>query len=214
MLCEAGAPEANRLRALGLAEGSPNHHPGQGTACRRFFFANAYLELVFVTDAAEAQAEPARSTRLYERWSRRGSGASPFGVVLRPGPDPSEGAAKPPFPSWSYRPTYLPPGFAIEVAAGTLLEEPEIFYIPFARRPDAAIEPEPLTHGIPLAEMTGVGIGVPGRGARSAAARAAEESGMVTFAPADDHLMTLTFDLAARGAAADLRPDLPLVLRW
>jgi hypothetical protein len=214
VLCEAGAPEADRLVALGLAEGSPNHHPGQGTACRRFFFANAYLELVFLTDAAEAQAEPARSTRLYERWARRGSGASPFGVVLRPGPDPSEGAAKPPFPSWSYRPKYLPPGFAIEVAAGTPLEEPEVFYIPFARRPDTALDPEPLTHGIALAEMTAVGIGVPGRGARSAGARAAEASGGVAFAPANEHLMTLTFDAESRGRMADLRPELPLVLRW
>lgn len=214
MLCEAGAPAANRLRALGLNEGSPNHHPGQGTACRRFFFANAYLELLFVTDAAEAQAEPARSTRLYERWSRRGSGASPFGVVLRPGPDSSAGAAKPPFRSWSYRPTYLPPGFAIEVAAGTPLEEPAIFYIPFARSPDTAIDPEPLTHGIPLEEMTAVAIGMPGRDARSAAARAAEDSGIVTFGPADDHLMTLILDRGGSGKAADLRPELPVVLRW
>ena len=215
-MCAAGAPEAERLVALGLAEGSPNAHPGQGTACRRFFFANAYLELVFVADAAEAQSEPARSTRLYERWSRRRSGASPFGVVLRPGAGgggPSEGGAKPPFPSWSYRALYLPPGFAIEVAAGTPLDEPEIFYIPFARRPDA-IGQQPISHAIPLAEITAVGIGVPGLGARSAAARAVEEAGVVSFASADDHLMTLTFDLAARGAAADLRPHLPLVLRW
>ena len=59
VMCDVGAPEAAALHALGLREGSPNTHPGQGTACRRFFFGNAYLELVWVTDAAEAQA-PAR----------------------------------------------------------------------------------------------------------------------------------------------------------
>ena len=89
MLCEAGAPEAERLAALGLAEGSPNHHPGQGTACRRVFFANAYFELVFVTDAGEAQAEPARSTRLYERRSRRGSGARRAGGRRGSAPAPA-----------------------------------------------------------------------------------------------------------------------------
>jgi glyoxalase-like protein len=247
-LCAEGAPEAAVLLSLGLVEGSPNTHPGQGTACRRFFFANAYLELVFVVDEAEARAEPARATRLFERWSRRRKGASPFGIVLRPadraadtaadlplggrrpadastavggghpadastaGDDATAGSA-PPFPTWSYRPPYLPPGFSIEVATGTPLDEPEIFYIPFARRPDR-VGREPIAHGIPAAEITAVGIGLPGLGARSAAARAVEERGAVTFAPADDHLMTLTFDGGARNGLADLHPDLPLVLRW
>ena len=43
-----GAPDAERLVAFGLTEGEPNVHPGQGTACRRFFFRNAYLELLWV----------------------------------------------------------------------------------------------------------------------------------------------------------------------
>jgi len=35
------APEADRLAAFGLTEGTPNTHPGQGTACRRFFLGKA-----------------------------------------------------------------------------------------------------------------------------------------------------------------------------
>lgn len=31
------APEADILAAMGLVEGTPNVHPGQGTANRRFF---------------------------------------------------------------------------------------------------------------------------------------------------------------------------------
>jgi hypothetical protein len=236
VLCAQGAPEAARLIALGLVEGSPNTHPGQGTACRRFFFANAYLELLFVTDETEARAEPARATRLFERWSRRRTGTSPFGIVLRPadraaesasdlppggkrlGDDApaTEGAAAgsaPPFPTWSYRAPYLPPGFSIEVAAGTSIEEPELFYIPFARRPDR-IGREPIAHGIPAVEITAVGVGVAGLGARSAAAQVVEDIGVVTFAPAGEHFMALTFDGGARGGTADLHPDLPLVLRW
>jgi glyoxalase-like protein len=60
--CAEGAPEAERLVRLGLTEGSPNTHPGQGTASRRFFFENAYLELIWVTDPREAQGEPAART--------------------------------------------------------------------------------------------------------------------------------------------------------
>src|SRR5260221_1639892 len=66
-----GAPEAARLAALGLTEGGGNSHTGQGTANRRFFFHNAYLELLWVHDAAEAKSEPSRRTRLWDRWSGR-----------------------------------------------------------------------------------------------------------------------------------------------
>jgi hypothetical protein len=44
-MCSKGAPEAEALLRVGLREGAGNTHPGQGTACRRFFFENAYLEL-------------------------------------------------------------------------------------------------------------------------------------------------------------------------
>jgi len=42
-----GGTEASSLATLGLTEGASNAHPGQGTACRRFFFANGYLELLW-----------------------------------------------------------------------------------------------------------------------------------------------------------------------
>jgi hypothetical protein len=45
-VCTApGAPEAETLVQFGLHEGPSNQHPGQGTACRRFSFANAMIEL-------------------------------------------------------------------------------------------------------------------------------------------------------------------------
>jgi hypothetical protein len=49
-----GGPEVELFAAFGLTEGAPNTHPGQGTACRRFFFRNAYLELVRGHDPAGA----------------------------------------------------------------------------------------------------------------------------------------------------------------
>lgn len=52
---EVGAPEADRLVAFGLTEGTPNAHPGQGTANRRFL-RNVYLELLRVRDEREARS--------------------------------------------------------------------------------------------------------------------------------------------------------------
>src|SRR5262245_14202678 len=91
------APGAERLVEFGLAEGEPNVHPGQGTECRRFFFRNAYLELLWVKDPNEAQSDLVRPTCLWERWSRRESGSNPFGLCFRPAADL---AGRPPFPTW------------------------------------------------------------------------------------------------------------------
>jgi hypothetical protein len=99
IFCAEGAPEGDALVRLGLAEGAGNVHPGQGTANRRFFFRNAYLELLWVSDPAEARSPRSLPTRLYERWEKRGRLASPFGLVFRPAagtpPEP------PPFATWS-----------------------------------------------------------------------------------------------------------------
>jgi hypothetical protein len=64
---DPGGPEAERLVAFGLTEGAPNTRPGQGTACRRFFFRNAYLGLVWVRDPEEAQGEPVGPIRIRSR---------------------------------------------------------------------------------------------------------------------------------------------------
>jgi hypothetical protein len=208
--CAVDAPEASALARLGIREGSPNTHPGQGTACRRFFFRNAYLELLWVRDADEARDASSVRTRLWERWSGRRSGACPFGVVLRP---KGTGRAESPFPCWSYHPPYLPPDIAIDVAIGTRLSEPELFYWGHPRRPDD-MRGESTEHAVPLRDMTRVSVGIPGAATPTAAARAAGATGLIAFASAPEHVMQLEFDGAARGGAADLRPELPLVLQW
>src|SRR5262249_19010301 len=102
--------EAACLTTFGLTEGAPNIHPGQGTACRRFFFRNAFLELLWVSDSSEAQSEISRPIHLWERWAGRADHACPFGLGFRPAP---ANDGKLPFSAWEYRPAYLAglPGF-------------------------------------------------------------------------------------------------------
>ena len=213
VLCSEGAPEAEALTEFGLREGAGNTHPGQGTACRRFFFGNAYLELLWVHDAAEARSPVSLPTRLFERWATRGAGASPFGMVLRSsGPAPAE----PPFPSWPYHPSYLPPELAIDVAVGTLMSEPEIFYFRPPRRPED-LASQSTAHAVALGEVAAVTIGVPGSSQRTAALRAVQELGLASFPDAMDHGLVLDFGPGPPGpreTTVDLRPRLPLVLRF
>jgi hypothetical protein len=211
ILCAVDAPEAVALSRLGLKEGSPNTHPGQGTACRRFFFRNAYLELLWVWNEREARSESIHRTQLWERWSLRGQGACPFGIVLRPAGDaPGEG---PPFPTWAYAPRYLPAGLAIHLAVDLPLNEPAFFYLGFQRE-RARGEQEPVAHAIAPAEITDVSIGIPGPGPQSTAARAVEAAGVLSFNALSEYVLDLTFDGAMAGKTADLRPDLPLVMHW
>ena len=90
-----GAPEAEHLKEFGLEEGSPNRHPGQGTACRRFFFHNAMLELLWIENETEVQSEAIRPTRLW-----RG------GAIVRPGLRHSVSASVPLEPIFPLSPSH------------------------------------------------------------------------------------------------------------
>ena len=99
LICvQPGAPEAEALKDFGLIEGYSSKHQGQGTANRRFFFQNAFLELLWLEDSAEAQSDVTRPTMLYERVRSQGQVVSPFGIGFRPA-IPNEKQV--PFPSWS-----------------------------------------------------------------------------------------------------------------
>jgi hypothetical protein len=209
-----GAPEGAYLIDLGLVEGSSNRHPGQGTVNRRFFFANAMLELVWVEDATEAQSEAvaARRLHLWERWADRERGACPFGVCLRPTAGTSDVA---PFPSWEYRPVYSPVGMAVGNNS-TVDAEPLVFYVPMHRRMDTAPSDrrEPYEHALPIRELTSVRIFAPGPKAPSSAMLAVMRTGAFSFQQAAQPLLELGFGGERRGGRADLRPALPLVLLW
>lgn len=194
---------------LGLSEGSPNTHPGQGTSNRRFFFGNAFLEPLWVSDPVEARSEQTRRTKLWERWSQRRSGACPFAIVFRPsGAD----TGSPPFATWSYHPNYLPPGLAIEFAEGVPLEEPELVHLPFLRRSGPPAH-EPTEHALPIRQVCGVTVSLPSNKAHlSQPSQAALSAGLVGYRFAQEHVLELSF-LASQETVFDLRPTLPLLLR-
>jgi hypothetical protein len=208
-----GGPEADQLKALGLTEGQPNRHPGQGTACRRFFFANAYLELIWVHNPAEAQGELVRPLRFWERWSNRAHKTCPFGLVFRFGQE--DGLL--PFATWEYRPPYLPPPLALQIGVNSgCVEEPLLVCFQGNRRPDARPAPSrpPLEHKAGFRELTALRIFSPHLAVRSAALQAAEETETVAFLHGADYLAELGFDGERQGQRADLRPVLPLVVCW
>jgi hypothetical protein len=206
-VCTApGAPEAERLVQFGLQEGPPNQHPGQGTACRRFAFANAMIELLWVSDAAEAQSDGARPTLLWERWSGRESGACPFGICLRPA---DSNTTEPQFPAWEYRPPYLPEPLCLQIGEAGV-EEPMWVYLSFMRR--AQREQWFSDHPIGIREVTGLTLVTP-TPLRSAASQTIVESGLLATRSGATSLLEIEFDSRRRNQSVDFRPHLPFVFK-
>jgi hypothetical protein len=207
-ICTApGAPEAEEFVRFGLREGSPNRHPGQGTANRRFAFANAMIELVWVDNAEEAQSESSRRTQLWERWSNRAGKASPFGICARPIDSQN---TEPPFPAWKYRPSYLPDPLVMHLGEAGV-EEPMWVYLDFMRRTDR--EQWFVEHPIGIRQITDLTLTTPVP-LRSSASQTIVENGILSSQDGPESLLEIEFDGGRRKETADFRPHLPVVFRF
>jgi hypothetical protein len=204
-VCTApGAPEAEKLIDFGLTEAPRNHHPGQGTANRRFAFANSMIELLWVQEPAEAQNEVTAPTMLWERWSGRRERACPLGICVRP-VDPND--TRPPFPGWDYRPTYLPSPLSMRIGEADV-DEPMWVYLSFlniSQRRQWFRE-----HPARIREITRVTLYTPVP-LRSKASHLLVETGVIHVASSPAYGLAIEFDHTPRKQQVDFRPDLPLV---
>lgn len=200
------------LKDIGLSEGSANTHPGQGTANRRFFFNNAFIELLYEVDGKELKSELTSPTGLYQRLHSEGTATSPFGICFRPNASSVEVV---PFSHWLYRPSYLPPTLAIPVGEAPMTE-PMWFYLPFGARPDQVKgegQPQqPLDHPCGMRSITSVSVTSASTFVLSDTADVANSVKGFEFSQACDNTITLEFDSGTANKRHDLRPDLPLIL--
>lgn len=211
-ICVAGpANEATQLIEFGLVEGTCNHHPGQGTANRRFFFQNGFIELLFATNRAELHSDLTKPTKLHERFPQRADSVSPFGVCLRP----TKVESKVPFESWSYRPQFLPDQLVIKVASSPS-SEPMWFYLSFGSRPDSVLgdKRQPLVHECGFKEITSVKVFAPMSAGISEPATVISNSSIIEYLEGKEHLLIIGFDNEAQDTERDFRPSLPLIFRW
>ena len=202
----AGAPEAEQLVEFGLHEGPPNQHPGQGTACRRFSFANAMIELMWVSDPHEAQSQSTRRTLLWERWSSRQGNACPFGICVRPVHSQDTGT---PFTAWEYRPAYLPDPLSMQIGEAGI-EEPMWLHLGFMRR--AQRERWFTEHPSGVREITGLTLTTP-MPFRSDASQKIIESGVLATRTGATSLLEIELDGHRRKEHADFRPHLPIIFQ-
>lgn len=220
------AQDADLLISAGFTEGTANRHPGQGTANRRFFFDNAFIELLYVEEIDELQSPLTKPLRLDERLHRTEAGISPFGLCFRPTDEADVANGIAPFAGWRYKPGYLPAHLHIDVADAPL-EEPMWFYLSFGERPDTAerARQENRVHKNGVSEITSVNVsGYPLTelsDAAKAIVQCSRDPAVMIGNDLDgsagknrDHLVELVFDHHKQKQIRDFRPQLPLVCHW
>ena len=197
------------LREAGFAEGSSRDHPGQGTTNRRLFLDGLMIECLLVTDEADLDGPRGAPLALGPRF--RDPRASALGLAFRPEPDGTGDA--PGFDAVPYRPSYLPDGLHIDVAAGLGPDVPLLFHLPFVRpRAGPPADDEPRAHPNGARSATAWRLDSPHP--LPVAARAPLERAGVRCVPdtAREGLHVRLAGVAPGFVELDLRPRFPLRL--
>lgn len=218
------APERLALKRAGL-QISPNvnHHDGQGTSSITVEFQNSYIELMWpdakvsVAPGREAVVDKFRNRMLW-----RTSGWCPIGIGLHR----TSAANDPfPFPTWIVSMPWMPANSGIEIlTARDDTKSPSLFVEPRAlavdeaknreaiqnKSPDAAV----FQHPLGIQRITDVRLVSPGSYQPVPAVSYLEKLGVVSVQPGKEWLLELTFDGGKQGKSKDLRPDLPLMIRY
>lgn len=216
---EAPQQVATSFRQFGLTEGTPNVHPGQGTSCRRYFFGNAYLELVWVSNEEQIINPVISKTKLWERSQYQLTNYCPFGLCFR---NPNLLSNSPTLlfeDGWKYQPPYLPEGVYVNVASNTdFRAEPMLFEMPFFGIAPKDYPPEkrqPLNHEMGLQEITKVILTLPvTMESLSPALQKVLSNSIVTLSQGKDYSVELEFDHGKRGEKQPFKQLIPLTFRW
>jgi len=205
IMVEPGAKVADRLLEHGFKEGAGNTHPGQGTANRRFYFANGMLEFIWVQDANEARNGPGKNLLFSER--AKELTASPFGVIFVPHKDSNNPDM--PFPGWHYQPAYFPPPKGFHVGSNSHnIAEPLCFY--FSLHHPGVPKPQPHRNPQTMSQVTISTTSTDTEGVLELASQADR----LSIRSGQEHLMEITLNHHASGRTEDYRPALPLILHW
>jgi hypothetical protein len=210
---------ADSLQKFGLSEGTPNVHPGQGTACRRFYFHNAYLELVWVVNEVETKSVAIAPAKLWERSQYHLTNHCPFGLCFRTSNQPSNSINLLFADGWRYYSSFLPEGQFANIASNeNFPAEPMLFEMPFfglAPKDYPLSKQQLLTHAKEVIEITNVSFTLPTSMKNlSVAMKKVLQESIVNVSEGVDYGVSLEFDYGANGKVHDFFPLAPLALKW
>lgn len=215
-----GAKERKLLERAGFRFAPGVHrHDGQGTASITIEFLDGFLELLYPDKKVSVTNEDAAEKfRLKSRW--RTSGYSPIGIVFARTPATPE---KFPFATWRVTADWLDPGTFIEMLAPR--ETPQVVSLSISshavssRERNAELARDAtrnamFQHPNGTRRLTAFHVEAPDSAGLPPAAHWIAEQGIMTFEAGRAWLLRVTLDDGAQGKTADLRPGLPLVIRY
>ena len=200
-------------------------HKGQGTTGRYFYFLNMYLELIFINDQEEFEANVRKNDQLdfMERSNSADNGFSPFSVALKIAPYQPEEI---PFKTIPYAQDWMGEGNTIFVAKNSKLKktEPSLFFVypiieydVFERKADLSKIPEEYAlwrqfyyHKNGAEKVTKIKIHTNQLEEESETVRALQQMENVELIEGKEYLMEVYFDYHQQKKFYDLRPELPL----
>jgi len=211
-----GAPERSALERAGFQISKDvNHHQGTGTSSITVEFENTYLELVWpdpkvpVSPGMERAAEKSHQRQLW-----RTSGWCPIGVGFRHTTSSSEAL---PLPIWRWTADWMPKGSVMEMLTPRDdTRSPALFIEPLALSDtgEQAARAKLYLHPIGVHRITATQLISPKTYQPIAALTYMQKQHLLSIKPGDEWIVELTFDEGKREKSKDLRPDLPLVIRY
>ena len=218
LMVRPGAADAVRaLQQAGiLVDTATDRHDGEGTVSMAAFFHNAYLELFWVdSTVAVDSAHLADVTDFRRATDWRRTGASPFGIGLHfrtGGPaDLRVPTRLDPVPESD------PPAYYVLLRQAAESLATDLFIMPADRAVTSWIgryrarNPDLFVHPLGVQRITRLVVRGPPTQRPGAANLDVQP---VQFEEAAEPLLIVEFDGGRAGGNRDLRPALPLILRW
>jgi hypothetical protein len=225
------APERAALERAGFQISKDiNHHEGTGTSSITVEFENTYLELMWPDPKVPVAHGMERAAEKYhQRQLWRTSGWCPIGVGFRrttpsnitpsnmtpSNATPSSEAL--PFPTWTWTADWMPKGSVMEMLTPREdTRSPALFVEPLALSSlgEQAARAALYHHPIGVRRITAVQLVSPKTYEPIAALTYLQKQSLLRTKPGDEWVVELTFDDGKQEKSKDLRPDLPLVIRY
>lgn len=194
--------EANELIEFGVTEGSGRIHKGIGTANRRFFFENFYLEILWVEN--EAEAKNMKNLGIWERANFHNSGFSRFGLCLKH-TDDTDSIFK---NTIQWHPMFLPENQFVDILTNDHM--PWFFRFP-KNRANKQID-EPKVHPSKISQLTSATFNFIQKSFENKLEYISNNS-TIEFQQASENTLILEFDSNKQGKTRKFK-NLDLVIRY
>jgi hypothetical protein len=220
IMVATGAPERGALEKAGFRIAPTiNRHDGQGTASVTVEFLNGFLELIYLDPTVPVSVgSEAAVAKFKQKTAWRENGSSPFGIGLR---RTTATPATFPFPTWRVTAEWMSGGFMEMLTPRDMLNAPSYFVAthPVDEQANRKLAADPrngaqFRHTNGAQVLTSVRVVGPDAADFPPAAKYLEEAGVTRFEVGTAWLLDVTLDAGKRAVTRDLRPDLPLIIRY